>query len=1852
MDDIVTSAPFTTGKSPYVSNVVADPVGTTTATLTATRQNFCHVFPTYHFRYRVKGTETWTTRAADNQRRYLNLTGLTPATTYEVDVSFHETYAHPFRIEFRTLPRAPDPLVPRLLAINLEDVVRTSVTAVAEVANKEADTSVHLLYQNLRSATFSTRQSAPVTNTEARFPLSGLVSGTRYRLWVSLDQSLLTDTLTPATKPDDVLSAEFTTIPPGVLGVAPRATGQTTAELTVAIAEPNGQDQTVYSQYRTASPLGSTEQPSDWVDIGHQPVTDGDTATVDITDLMSDTEYEARVSLDDTFPDSPVDATKVSPRFRTLPPGVDRLWVKEVGETTATIAITMTLPIGQTTLYLIYGPIDGDWVASLEQDLQNLQGDLNSQATIEIMLTGLVSGTEYEVRISYDARLKNAVGTSVSSSQTRSAQRSVPKNGPGTSVKEEEEVPFWKTGFATNPSPAVSSVEVLDSGTDEITKTSATARVHVTNPDGTAEVHIRYSTDSTFDDQNSTIFTDKAAPGTSATYFDFMLDNLTSRTTYYVETSYDNTYPASTATKSTDFTTDPPIITEVAAADIDQTSATVTVTVDEPNDDSVYLHIKASGLAWTTIDPDDANDPHTVVFDANAGTYTFDLTGLTAGTKYDVYASYGSTAPSPLVELADLPPDQTATFTTHDATITEVAAADIDQTSATVTVTVQTSTTKAVQLHYGKTLALESTWSGPKAKVVALDTDTNTYTAEFALDMLTSGTGYTVYASYESTPPASGTPLAPDQTDTFTTDPPSVDKVEVTDKTDTTAQVTVTIAAPNGVTQTVSVRYQTTPSGNWTTIQPDPTTDTATAVVDLTQLTANTQYRVEATLVGDSNQVVRFATFSTLSAGPSVSTVAMKDDSISQTEATAVVSIAKAGTASKTVRLHYRTISPEGLWETPTPETTDTTGSSVEIDLADLKSGTEYYVEATLAGAFDEGVQSTSFTTLPPKATMVNVIDETPTTAKIRVAVSEPNGKTTLFLRYGSSGNWRNDFATKVSSTEVGFDLIGLEPNSTYTVQASFDSDFPSDATATATANTPHLNAPTVAVPTKTQTTAMVEMTVSPSSDQGGVVYHRHRETPSGAWSTIRAAVLTAGSATATLSGLTSDTEHTVEASLSRSFPDNATGSFTFTTDPPSVDRVEVTDKTETTAEITVTIAAPNGDSQTVHLDYDTTSNTEQGTWGSSAPPKSSSDGEATIDLSGLSPGTQYTVRASLTQDFSGPTRTTTFTTTSNDPDVSSVEVPDATTTRISATATITVANPGTVARTVHLRYQTADPVGAWIVVQPSPATTVAVPGTATGELTPLTSGTQYKVQASLDSTFTSGVQSATFTTKAPIVSTVSVGGETRSTATVKVEVLNPNGQPVYLQYRTGNGDWIGRFANVDSEESSVDIGLSGLSSGTSYTVQASYDSTFETGVQSAPFSTLAAPAPPPSRPNRPTSGGGGTSSGGGTNQSPEFLDGNRAARSVEENTPAGVDVGGPILASDPDDDELTYSLGGVDAGRFDIVEDSGQLLTRSALDYETKTIYNVTVAVSDGKDSYGNENTGRDDSITVTILVTDQDESSPPSHPSVFGEGSRTVRSVVENAPAGVNVGNPILASDPDDDEMTYSLGGVDAGHFDIVEDSGQLLTRSALDYETKTIYNVTVSVHDGKDTQGGADTGRDDMIMVSILVVDQEEPGTVTLSAPRPRVGTPLTAVLVDPDGGVTNLSWKWERSEDRTTWTAISGAATTSYTPTDDDEGPLPAGHCLLHRQAWRVQDGLRGTRRRGDRRHRGRLLRCRRHERACTCHQQPRLPRCVRRYRMRRPAVLPLPPAQAVGNGRVAAPDPRRRTHQRRWRLQVR
>ena len=241
-------------------------------------------------------------------------------------------------------------------------------------------------------------------------------------------------------------------------------------------------------------------------------------------------------------------------------------------------------------------------------------------------------------------------------------------------------------------------------------------------------------------------------------------------------------------------------------------------------------------------------------------------------------------------------------------------------------------------------------------------------------------------------------------------------------------------------------------------------------------------------------------------------------------------------------------------------------------------------------------------------------------------------------------------------------------------------------------------------------------------------------------------------------------------------------------------------------------------------------------------------------------------------------------------------------------------------------------------------------------------------------------------------------------------------------------------------------------------------------------------------------------------NEPPEF-DSATATREVPENTEAGEAIGDPVTANDPDNDTLTYTLGGSDVSSFDIDSASGQIQTKSGVtyDHESKSSYSVTVKADD--------NNGGTATIDVTITVTDVNE--PPEFDS-----ATATREVPENTEAGEAIGDPVTANDPDNDTLTYTLGGSDVSSFDIDSASGQIQTKSGVtyDHESKSSYSVTVKADDNNGGTAAID--------VTITVTDVNEPpefdsATATREVPEnteagENIGAPVTAN--DPDTGDT--------------------------------------------------------------------------------------------------------------------------------------
>ena len=108
-----------------------------------------------------------------------------------------------------------------------------------------------------------------------------------------------------------------------------------------------------------------------------------------------------------------------------------------------------------------------------------------------------------------------------------------------------------------------------------------------------------------------------------------------------------------------------------------------------------------------------------------------------------------------------------------------------------------------------------------------------------------------------------------------------------------------------------------------------------------------------------------------------------------------------------------------------------------------------------------------------------------------------------------------------------------------------------------------------------------------------------------------------------------------------------------------------------------------------------------------------------------------------------------------------------------------------------------------------------------------------------------------------------------------------------------------------------------------------------------------------------------------------------------------------------------------------------------------------------------------------------------PANNPPVFTAGYDDTPNIAEGETA---VGN-YAATDPESDALTYAVTGTDAAAF-AISGAGVLTLNSAANHETKSSYIVSVTVHDGKDAAGAADTSVDATLDLTVTVDDTLEP------------------------------------------------------------------------------------------------------------------------------------------------------------------
>ena len=186
---------------------------------------------------------------------------------------------------------------------------------------------------------------------------------------------------------------------------------------------------------------------------------------------------------------------------------------------------------------------------------------------------------------------------------------------------------------------------------------------------------------------------------------------------------------------------------------------------------------------------------------------------------------------------------------------------------------------------------------------------------------------------------------------------------------------------------------------------------------------------------------------------------------------------------------------------------------------------------------------------------------------------------------------------------------------------------------------------------------------------------------------------------------------------------------------------------------------------------------------------------------------------------------------------------------------------------------------------------------------------------------------------------------------------------------------------------------------------------------------------------------------------------------SFQENTDPGNTVyGAPVAeATDPDGDDLTYSLHGADADAFNINPSNGALSTKSGVtyDYEAKSVYSVTLQVDDGK--------GGTATKSGTISLRDVDE--PPLAPAAptVSAVSGTTDSLEVSWTAPDNSGRPDIESYDLRYRKANTVNWTDGPQ----DETGLTATISGLDAASEYQVEVQATNHEGDGVWSSAGSG-----------------------------------------------------------------------------------------------------------------------------------------------------------------------------------
>ncbi len=1087
-----------------------------------------------------------------------------------------------------------------------------------------------------------------------------------------------------------------------------------------------------------------------------------DSIDVDLVDLNPGTEYELHASTDESY----LGGQNLYVRFTTLKARVSEIAVNgNAYQTSVRLDVTILDPDGlKQYIFLRYRATpSGSWTYFRSHSSTD-QGDG--------VLFGLTSATDYEVEASIDF--------SFPADETAS------------------------TTFTTL-APDIAQVAV-----DDVDQTSATVTVAIGAPNGQSQTaYVQYREQGTQTWMDAANVVTRGAEGTTP------LTGLTSGTEYDVQASLDATFPAG-ETESAQFTTLPPIVSDVQVNNVTQTTAEVTVTITEPNGQPQEINVVYGGR----IHDSPATD-RTVTSSSSSDTATITLTGLLPDIPYHVRARVLDdrfiTPRSVVANFDTDPPDPSLvsiSVRTVTGTYTEIWMAVANRNSGT-------------RMHS----RYRETPDGPWSTTTSSNAGRSTFVRH--LNSLNANTEYEAQLSLDPSFPTAET-----LSTTFKSllANPSLDHLNVieADITQTEAPVIVTIADPSG-TETVFMRRRELPFGSWGNVQRETTT-TSTVDFTLSSLTTGGQYQIQA------SQDDAFPDNDTLS---ELFTTAPPDPAISEVfignpqGLSFSVGVRISNVRSRLpVYLRYRT-TPPGLWSSVVERVTAARDAFLDLafDLEGLTPATEYESQVSLDSSFPPAETSTvSHTTAPTSVSSVEVQKRLEDAATLSASLLWVDGQEReVYTRYRDVGanEWTEGPMVTTTTNNAVIELTGLFGGTDYEAQVSTFSGFPlSTRMATFTTLPPRIT--DTGIYNLAQTDARIRVGLAGvSSDNAVQMNHRYRRTsPLGPWIHLRPTPPPPplfGPAVSTifhLDGLAQETGYEYAVSLDVHFAPNATKSIRFNTLWSTVSTVEVVDETQDGATLNVLLQSTDGSNRTVYGRYRPVGS--EGQWTTGARASTSTDA-VTIELRRLRAGAEYDVEVSTYGNF--PAYATTATTLTTEParieglSLKSVG-------KTEAEVNVDFAGHNLYVVLTYYRYRALHS-GSWSPTYVEVGTTRGTRTRLEHRLPLFMSGTEYELQASTDPTFPSpGSWTLTFTTAPPALFSLTVDNvkATEAEVTVNLDAPNENAQTVYLQYRRrGESEWSDLPDIVTATATRAQM-LTGLLANTVYELRASLNETFPSG--------------------------------------------------------------------------------------------------------------------------------------------------------------------------------------------------------------------------------------------------------------------------------------------------------------------------------------------------------------------------------------------------------------------------------------